>query len=173
LKITNGSAKFIQETVIEITSTEIKLGDDRRNTALFIGIGLGLIAAVFVPGPGILYSLGGVILGLILTYTKKDQRISYRSEQIEKVKVFDTNQVETKGMGGTVGGAALGGILFGGAGAVVGALAGGNNTSDFNNVAIKFTDGEWVVLSAEGNLARNPQYQNLIKLAGSKNESPF
>jgi hypothetical protein len=53
------------------------------------------------------------------------------------------------------------------------ALAGGNNTSDFNNVTIKFTDGEWVVIRAEGNLARNSQYQNLIKLAGFKNQSPI
>jgi len=75
---------------------------------------------------------------------------SYSVNDVKNFKVMDPNvhKVGTKGAMGTVGGAAIGGLLTGGVGAVVGGMAGGNTIKTFSNtdIALEFNDGNWVVV---------------------------
>jgi hypothetical protein len=76
--------------------------------------------------------------------------LSYSINDVKNFKVIDPNvqQVGTKGALGTIGGAAVGGLLTGGIGAIVGGLAGGNNIETFSttDVALEFNDGNWIVV---------------------------
>lgn len=75
---------------------------------------------------------------------------SYSVNDVTNFKVMNPNvqKVSTKGAVGTIGGAAVGGLLTGGFGAVVGGLASGNNIETFSttDVALEFADGNWVVV---------------------------
>jgi len=75
---------------------------------------------------------------------------SYSVSDVKNFKVMDPNiqKVGTKGAMGTVGGAAIGGLLTGGVGAVVGGMAGGNTIKTFSttDIALEFNDGNWVVV---------------------------
>ena len=81
----------------------------------------------------------------------KNKTVSlYSVSDVKNFKVMDPNvqKVGTKGAIGTVGGAAVGGLLTGGVGAIVGGMAGGNTIKTFSttDIAIEFNDGNWVVV---------------------------
>jgi outer membrane lipoprotein SlyB len=75
---------------------------------------------------------------------------SYSVSDVKNFKGMDPNvqKVGTKGAMGTVGGAAVGGLLTGGVGAIVGGMAGGNTIKTFSttDIALEFNDGNWVVV---------------------------
>ena len=79
----------------------------------------------------------------------------YQNNEISQYKEFDSNEsiASTKEATGTLVGAGVGGLAFGGAGAIVGALAGGNKTikSSKTSLAIEFNDGNWIVLEMNTN----------------------
>jgi outer membrane lipoprotein SlyB len=60
----------------------------------------------------------------------------------------NVQKVSTKGTAGTLAGAALGGILTGGVGAIVGSMAHGNKIETFSSteMAFEFNDGNWIVV---------------------------
>ena len=76
--------------------------------------------------------------------------MSYNATDVKKFKVLNPNvqKVGTKGTVGTVAGAAVGGILTGGVGAIVGGMAGGNQieTTSTTDCAFEMNDGNWVVI---------------------------
>ena len=78
------------------------------------------------------------------------QATIHPASEVTNFKIIDPNEqyVATKGMGGTLGTAAVGGLLFGGVGAIVGGLAGGNKVQAFSktHVALQFSNGDWVVV---------------------------
>jgi hypothetical protein len=78
--------------------------------------------------------------------TPPDNRKEYI---VSKIGVVQRDRVSTKSTGKSLVGAGVGGVLFGGAGAVVGAVSAGNLVSEFIDIAVKFTDNNWIVLSAE------------------------
>ena len=172
MKITNGSPKLVNKGEIDITPTDIRIGQDWRIIICSTIFVLGIIAGFFMPGPWWLWWVIGFVISLT-PFKAKDSRSSYTADQIEKVQVMGIDRVGTKGSGGSLGGAAVGGVLFGGAGAIVGSVAGGNKVEEFTNVVIKFTDGEWVVATSEKGFVGDIQYQNLLKLAGTNNECPI
>ncbi len=106
----------------------------------------------------------------------KDKRMIYQSSDIEAFQIDynnGNNVVANKSMGGSLAGAAVGGALFGGFGAVVGANASGNNIVKINydtaTTTIRFVDGEWVVMI----LMENFDIKKILKLADSKNICPI
>jgi hypothetical protein len=99
-----------------------------------------------------------------------DLRVEY---EISKIGVIQHDRVGTKGMAGSLGGAAIGGVLFGGFGAVVGAVATGNKIEDFKNIAVKFTNGDWIVLENKGDWADKTVFKRLVALEGATQECPI
>ena len=85
-----------------------------------------------------------------LGFLKNKTVSSYSVGDVKNFKVMDPNvqKVGTKGVMGTVGGAAVGGLLTGGVGAIVGGMAGGNSIKTFSttDIALEFNDGNWVVV---------------------------
>jgi hypothetical protein len=72
------------------------------------------------------------------------------ASDVTNFKIMDPNEqrVGTKGMTGTLGTAAVGGLVFGGVGAIVGGMAGGNKVEHYSktDVAIQFANGDWAVV---------------------------
>ena len=72
------------------------------------------------------------------------------ASDVTDFKIIDPNaqHVGTKSLGGSLGTAAVGGLLFGGVGAIVGGIAGGNKVKEFakTHVALQFNTGDWVVI---------------------------
>jgi hypothetical protein len=68
---------------------------------------------------------------------------------VKEFKIIDeqSTAVKTKKAGGTVKGALIGGLLTGGIGAIVGAMAGGNEIKKDLKVKMgfKFKSGDWLV----------------------------
>jgi len=173
MKITNGSPPLASKVSIGVTLTDIRIGEDKgaQNAAMvFVA---AVISGMFIPGPWWIYWVLGGLLAWAINQSTADSRLRYTAEQIEKVQMLGLDRVGTKGTGGSLGSAALGGAIFGGVGAVVGSIAGGNEIEEFKNIAIKFTDGEWVVVEAEKGKKGEIELQNLLKLAGTKNECPI
>jgi hypothetical protein len=116
------------------------------------------------------------ILKIYYSSPPEDKRMIYQSSDIEAFQIDynnGNNVVANKSMGGSLAGAAVGGALFGGFGAVVGASASGNNITkidcDTATATIRFVDGEWVVMI----LTENLEIKNILKLADSKNICPI
>ena len=96
----------------------------------------------------------------IVLHSKKDhiqigggffsKGIIFSANDVSDFKLIDPEQqhVSTKGIGGTLGTGAIGGLMFGGAGAVLGGLAGGNKVKQFGktHVALQFSNNDWVVI---------------------------
>lgn len=84
-----------------------------------------------------------------------DKLAVYQNNEISQYKEFDSNEsiAGAKGATGTLLGAGAGGLAFGGAGAIVGALAGGNKVvkSSKTSLAIEFNDGNWIVMEMNTN----------------------
>jgi hypothetical protein len=124
MKIINGSPNLAHKEKMSISPTEIRIGkeDEWPFTIGSMSIILGIMAGIFAPGPWWVYWIIGV-LGCVVTVwslSKKDSRPIYEAKHIMKVQVEGLDRVGTKGTAGTVVGAAVGGIMFGGVGAIVG-----------------------------------------------------
>ena len=76
--------------------------------------------------------------------------MSYTGADVKTFKVMDPNvqKVSTKGTAGTIAGAAVGGILTGGVGALVGGMASGNKVETFSSteIGVEFNDGNWAMV---------------------------
>lgn len=79
--------------------------------------------------------------------------LDFPCDSVLEVKELDNqhNSAGTKSMLGTVGGAAVGGLLTGGIGAIVGGMASGNNVekSSLTRIGIKFDEGTWAVIEVD------------------------
>lgn len=195
IKIINGSGKLLNQDFVEITSDKISFGEDPMKLFLFrkiYKIFLMLIFFAMIPRVSSVFALDyeGYIFVCIgaatLTFfcifkiyyslPPKDKRMIYQSSDIEAFQIDynnGNNVVANKSMGGSLAGAAVGGALFGGFGAVVGANASGNNIVKINydtaTTTIRFVDGEWVVMI----LMENFDIKKILKLADSKNICPI
>jgi hypothetical protein len=85
-----------------------------------------------------------------LGFWKNKTVLSYSGNDVKNFKVMDPSvqKVSSKGTAGTLTGAAIGGVLTGGVGAIVGGMAGGNKIETFSSteLAFEFNDGNWVVI---------------------------
>jgi hypothetical protein len=83
-------------------------------------------------------------------FFKKTMVLLYSIDEVVNFKVMDPNitQEKTKRAAGTIGGAIVGGVLTGGVGAIVGAMACGNSikVSSTTDVALEFNDGNWIII---------------------------
>tara|TARA_B110000503_G_C6818671_1_gene277994 strand:+ start:45 stop:518 length:474 start_codon:yes stop_codon:yes gene_type:complete len=82
-------------------------------------------------------------------WNKKDKVYNLQNDIKQCKMVSDSDTViSKKTMGGTLAGAAVGGLLTGGAGAIVGGMASGNKHSNIrkSQFAVEFNDGEFIVL---------------------------
>jgi hypothetical protein len=167
MKVLNGSPNILKAGEVFITHKDIAVGQDPRaivGASVFI---LGAVLGFFMPGSFLIYWGLGFVGGVWLAMSTTDNRKKYLAGDIVSIQYNGASFVGTKGAGGSLGGAAVGGVLFGGSGAVVGAIASGNNIEQINNLAIKFNDGEWAVLSG------GEDYKTLLTMAGSKNLCPI
>ena len=174
MQITNASSNLIGYKEIEITKTDVRLGKDPK-AAMFAFV----FMVVFIVGWLFFKEfLGGLVSGLVIGYISakltKDRRLRYTGEQIASVEVLGLDRVGTKSGAGSVGGAVVGDLLFGGVGAIVGASASGNKIEQFHNIGIKFVDGAWLAVSNKGKgIVASTQFNLLVRLAGNKNACPF
>ena len=94
-------------------------------------------------------------------------------DSVIKVKAI-VNQHITKGAGGTLGGAAVGGLLFGGAGAIVGGLAGGNNkTTRTREIAFQLNDNTWFIVEFTNGFVDDIMFDLTQKRYAPMMSSPF
>ncbi len=109
--------------------------------------------------------------------------LDFPCDSVLEVKELDNqhNSAGTKSMLGTVGGAAVGGLLTGGIGAIVGGMASGNKveTSSLTRIGIKFDEGTWAIFEADtssstvvGRLGK-VVLENIFKKFSSKTVCPF
>jgi len=158
-------------------------------TAIFVTL-LIIVSAILGFKFGIGVFLAGVALAGFLFWKStmksrlndESSGIKYLPEQITEIKVLDEQSctAAAKSLGGTLSGAAIGGALFGGAGAVVGAIASGNKISkeEVIYLGMKFTDGNWVLTKAivddtlSGKINRN-NIQAILALTPIKQSAPF
>ena len=174
MKVTNASPELIGASEITITKDSVKIGQDPKALIFAVVTVGGILAGMFAAGPFLAWAGAGVVLAIGLATLAKDKRRSYTGEQISSVEVIGLDRVGTKGATGSLGGAAVGALAFGGVGAIVGSVAGGNKVQQFQNIGIKFEDGNWLVVANEGKgFVASSQFQRLMKLAGSKNACPF
>lgn len=173
MQITNGSAGLIDKKKIEVSDSNILIGE---HPGVDVGTGvmfLFVIAGFFLPGSWLAYWSAGLMLAIVSVFNTPDDRKKYIPSEIEAMSILGTDRVGTKGAGGSLGGAAVGAIAFGGVGAIVGSVAGGNKIDEFTNLVIKFTDGEWVTITSKSGLVADIQYQRLVKMAGPRNQCPI
>ena len=86
----------------------------------------------------------------------------------------EINQHVGKGMLGTIGGAVVGGILTGGVGVLLGALACGNGKRRTTKLAaIEYGNKEWIVVDFEDGMLDNLFFKWLQRELASTLNSPF
>ena len=77
-------------------------------------------------------------------------------EDITNFKILDENHTGQTGAMGKLAGAGVGGLAFGGAGAVVGALVGtGNKMIKIKQLAVEFNNKDWIQIEFEDRWADN------------------
>lgn len=108
--------------------------------------------------------------------------IKYSIKDISEVKVLENDTMSSFSKSGatSLAGAAVGGVLFGGAGAVVGSIASGNNNfkEQIVRVGVRFEDTNWVVLQMQidDTLMGKVNKSNLdilLSMTSSKQLAPF
>ena len=86
----------------------------------------------------------------------------------------DVNQHVGKSVGGTVGGAIVGGLLTGGIGAIVGAMACGNNKiRTTKTIAIEYGKKEWIIVEFGSGFVDNTFFNETQKVLKVFQASPF
>lgn len=128
-----------------------------------------------------------LVAAFILTFFIDNQNESkakykYLLTDITTVKIVDkaTMLASEKKTIGSLGGASLGGALFGGSGAVVGALASGNKVKKEKDISlgIAFKDKNWVVIEFIINedllgSVHNSILMELLEVTAKKQKRPF
>jgi len=108
--------------------------------------------------------------------------IKYYLKDIVELKVLDNDTMTSFSKSGasSLAGAAVGGILLGGAGAVVGSIASGNKQlkEQIVHVGVKFEDANWVVLQMQIDETMMGQVNKsnlkiLLEMTASKQIAPF
>ena len=108
--------------------------------------------------------------------------IKYPISQISEVKILDNDTIASYAKSGSssLAGAAVGGVLFGGAGAIVGSIASGNTQlkEQTVRVGVKFADANWVVLESkiDATTMGKVNASNLkifLEMTASKQAAPF
>ena len=169
MKVINASSSLSHISDIDISNNKILLGNDPRALMATIVMSLAIILGIVAPGTFWFYWVAGIVVSVLAYSSTPDNRKSYSKKQIAKAGITGHERVSKKRAGGSIGGAAVGGLIFGGAGAVVGAIAGGNEVSDYKNAFVEFTDGNWIVFGGESDgIESQVQFRSLAKLAGSK-----
>ena len=140
--------------------------------------GNGLFAFLSV----ITFTLAFIFSTAIVKKREEVSGIKYPLDQIDSLKIIDNTSMmaSQKTTAGTLGGAAVGGVLLGGAGAIVGALSSGNNQAKEQvvNVGIKFKDKNWTVVRFELNetvlgKAHKTVLTNLLEATSQQQQCPF
>jgi hypothetical protein len=108
--------------------------------------------------------------------------IKYYLKDISEVKVLDNDTMTSFSKSGTstLAGAAVGGVLLGGAGAIVGSIASGNKQlkEQIVRIGVKFSDANWVVLQMQidetmmGQVNKS-NLKTLLDMTSSKQLAPF
>ena len=147
--------------------------------SLYIWYQINFIAALVL----ICISIAGLLM-LVNSERGEDEKngIKYLVEDILEVKILDNDTTTSYGKSGAASltGAAGGGVLLGGAGAVVGAISSGNkqNKEQIVRIGIKFVDENWVVLQClidETMMGRvnKSNLSLLLEMTTSKQKPPF
>ena len=99
--------------------------------------------------------LGKVQIGKLKFFGGMKPIKEFDVSEVKEFKQLNLENVEetNKSTLGSLGGAAVGGLLFGGAGAVVGALSNGNKTKHktHGTFGFNFKNGDWVLFEYEIN----------------------
>lgn len=179
MKISNGSELFINAGHIDVMPNKIIIGMSPRASAgmKMFGIMLAIFAFIVIAFKvnatfvSIMF-LASIVISIWSGMGTADNRKIYTAKQIENIAFLQTNRVSTKSVSGSLGGAAVGAVLFGGAGAIVGSVAAGNHVQEFKDICVKFTDGEWFV-ATKSNQIDEVEAKQLIRMAGKKNKCPI
>lgn len=138
-----------------------KTNNSSKSIAAF-AVMIGLLLSVFLGFKFNFFEFlitAAVSVGLFIFFSIFDRRndeaegIKYPISQISEVKVLDNETIASYAKSGSssLAGAAAGGVLFGGAGAIVGSIASGNTQlrEQTVRVGVKFADANWVVLESK------------------------
>jgi hypothetical protein len=160
MKLINAS-KTIYGQEVHVNTDGVRIGAEPGTGIVLIILGL-TIAFLFVH-PGL--SIATFILGIVfagINQSKQgdgfDKRKHYKWDEIEKFELVSSDIVSSKSGLGTVGGAVAGGFVFGGAGAIVGGMASGNNAKLHQTIAVKFKDGEWFVATLDNPALKDREF---------------
>lgn len=147
-------------------------------SVIFLFNGNGLMAFLSI----ISFIIASIFLVVNVQKKAEANGIKYSLEQIDSLKIIDNTSMmaSQKSTGGTLGGAAVGGVLLGGAGAIVGAISSGNNQTkeQIINVGIKLKDKNWAVIKFELNettlgTAHKVVLNKLLEATAQHQECPF
>jgi hypothetical protein len=145
---------------------------------LILFYGNGLFAFL----SGISFTIAFIFSTAIVKKREEASGIKYSLDQIDSLKIIDNTSMmaSQKTTAGSLGGAAVGGVLLGGAGAIVGAISSGNNQTKEQvvNVGIKFKDKNWTVVRFELNetvlgKAHKTVLTSLLEATSQQQECPF
>lgn len=125
---------------------------------------------------------------LLIIYTQIQKKIDekdgrkYFIDEIDEVKILDNQSLSSysKSQSGTLAGAAIGAVVLGGVGAVVGSVSSGNKTTieQIMNIGIKLKDSNWVVVTANVNdsivgKAEKKAVNDLLEMTSKQQQAPF
>ena len=162
-----------------------------NNALLSIAITIGILSSIYIwykSNFETFLVVAFLFFSAFITYTllarnkSEEEGIKYLINEIKEVKVIDNETMSSfkKNGASTLTGAAVGGLLFGGAGAVVGSIASGNKNlkEQIVRVGVKFEDGNWVVLQTEINetimgKVNKENLKILLEMTTSKQLAPF
>lgn len=180
MKVINASAKLIEYNVINLNLKErsVLFGDNPQDNMA------NVLTFVFTVIAGIVFYYTTWVVGLIAlvigvfvaiklaSWLVDDSRPGVHFDRVAEVKVtqFDRLSMMDSSTGSSLGGAAVGGLLFGGVGAIVGSVAGGNSKSsdivEKANIQITFAGGSWVVV--EKDRIKDPLFVAFVKDIGDR-----
>ena len=90
-------------------------------------------------------------------------KVEIPRKNIKQAKEISSESSSSKSVGGTLEGAAIGGLLTGGIGALVGGLAFGNNKGFDVKIAFELHNGEWFTVHYASNKSTEYHGQRLLK----------
>lgn len=185
-KIVDGTIKHVMTHNIEISQKTIKFGIHPGYTGGSDGSSLLVIVfciLIYHAGVDLNWVILWLVVGVAITtlcdksppmVLLKDNRPTYYANDIAKIQVLSHGQTFNMKNNtlGTLSGAAVGGILFGGSGAIVGAIASNNKEVIFDEyklICIKFHDQSWVTIKTNNIIL----FENLLSISGGVHACPI